>query len=52
MSFYGLTRNPCRSQNLTLADTEELQADIRLYLTLETAPANVEFWKVRLSSNL
>ena len=34
-------------QNLTLADTEELMADIRLYLTLEKIPSNIEFWKAR-----
>jgi len=34
-------------QNLTLADTEELFEDIRLYLSLEKAPSNIEFWQVR-----
>lgn len=36
-------------QNLTLADTEELLADIRHYLSLEKIPANIEFWKVCLA---
>ena len=33
-------------ENLTLADTEELFEDIRLYLSLEKAPSNIEFWQV------
>jgi hypothetical protein len=39
-------------QNLTLADTEELYEDIRLYLSLEKSPSNVEFWQVRLLISL
>jgi len=31
--------------NLTLEDTEELLADIKMYLSLEKAPVNIEFWE-------
>ncbi|KAI5454835.1 hypothetical protein NCC49_002117 [Naganishia albida] len=32
-------------ENLTLEDTEELQQDIQMYLSLEKSPTNIEFWK-------
>lgn len=34
-------------ENLTLEDTEELYQDIKMYLSLEKSPTNVEFWEVR-----
>ncbi len=33
-------------ENLTLEDTEELYADIRMYLSLEKSPTNIDFWEV------
>lgn len=33
-------------ENLTLEDTEELQQDIQMYLSLEKSPTNIEFWQV------
>ena len=33
--------------NLTLEDMEELSGDIKMYLSLEKAPVNIEFWEVR-----
>lgn len=35
-------------ENLTLQDTEELEQDIRMYLSLEKSPTNREFWEVSL----
>ncbi|KAJ9124314.1 hypothetical protein QFC22_001114 [Naganishia vaughanmartiniae] len=32
-------------ENLTLQDTEELEQDIRMYLSLEKSPTNKEFWE-------
>ena len=36
--------NSC--QNLNLADCIELEQDIKMYLSLERSPINVEFWEV------
>jgi hypothetical protein len=33
-------------ENLTLEDMEELSGDIKMYLSLEKAPVNIEFWEV------
>ncbi|KAJ9106383.1 hypothetical protein QFC21_001529 [Naganishia friedmannii] len=35
-------------ENLTLQDTEELEQDIRMYLSLEKSPTNREFWECML----
>jgi hypothetical protein len=35
-------------QNLTLEDTQELEEDIKMYLSLEKSEANLEFWRVRV----
>lgn len=32
--------------NLTLEDMDELSGDIKMYLSLEKAPVNIEFWEV------
>ncbi len=33
-------------ENLTLEDTEELLSDIKMYLSLEKSPTNIDFWEV------
>ena len=35
-------------QNLTLEETEELEEDINMYLSLEKSETNLDFWKVRV----
>jgi Conserved mid region of cactin len=35
---------------LTLAEVEELEQDIRMYLTLEKNEQNLDFWRVSQSA--
>lgn len=35
------------NKNLNLEDCEELEQDIRMYISLEKSPINIEFWEVR-----
>lgn len=35
-------------QNITLEETEDLEQDIKMYLSLESSPANVDFWRSML----
>ncbi|GAA97369.1 uncharacterized protein L969DRAFT_94426 [Mixia osmundae IAM 14324] len=35
-------------ENLTLDETRELENDIKMYLSLETTPSNIDFWKAML----
>jgi hypothetical protein len=37
--------------NLTLDDMEELMSDIKIYLSLEKSPVNIEFWEVSIRSS-
>jgi hypothetical protein len=34
------------TQNLNLEDCEELEIDIKMYISLEKSPINIEFWEV------
>jgi hypothetical protein len=34
------------AQNLNLEDCVELEQDIKMYLSLEKSPINIEFWEV------
>jgi len=40
-----------KKQNLNLEDCAELEQDIRMYLSLEKSPINIEFWEVRINVN-
>ena len=39
---------PRLNQNLTLEETEELEEDINMYLSLEKSEANLDFWRSML----
>lgn len=51
LTLYTRVNGQLKKQNLNLEDCEELEQDIRMYISLEKSPINIEFWEVGFTSS-